>query len=182
MQDGLQICRCNKCDIYMKDENPDVNQKMFSREELENIPALNIIPMERDENEHHVVCPVCKNDGDLVDITSIEDIKVSWERVPIMGWGFTEKTAMQQEIGFFNLKSILDHDAWHSSYSDCRYYGYIRVLGFHYHVADILKEFCVLEDGNGLSHLYDIDVDNLMNSFDEKPIFIVEVKDEHYIH
>jgi rubrerythrin len=58
------ICKCNNCDNYLIDENPQINAPEY------NILG-NEINMTWSETEQTWVCPICKTDAYLTDIENI---------------------------------------------------------------------------------------------------------------
>ena len=58
----------------MEDLNPSEESKGFSDEE---IVGLNLLEMDRHEAEGYPVCPSCKSDESLMDITSIEQLEIN---------------------------------------------------------------------------------------------------------
>lgn len=181
MLNATYISRCNNCDIYMEDENPSEDSKAFTLDELEKIGALSLLTMERD-TEGFPVCPQCKTEGNLMDITEVGQIEASYSRITLMGYGFTEETAGRSRLGEFDLDAILDHDSYNLHYSSVVSNGHILLAGYQYNVIPFLKLFCLEDQYNNVLSRYDITRERVIKGWDEKLTYVVEVQDADFIN
>lgn len=62
-KNGVELCKCNKCDTVLIDNNPQIGAKKYT------LPS-NAQEMEfiQDEGGYAHVCPICKTDAYLSDL------------------------------------------------------------------------------------------------------------------
>lgn len=62
------LCKCNKCNIVLIDQNPQINAPEFE------IPEQAQEMQFMDKDGGFWACPVCEDDGNLMDITELQQL------------------------------------------------------------------------------------------------------------
>jgi len=67
IENGDYIAYCNKCDAYMRDNNP--GEDSYLQDKIGDIPILDMGFNIEDPEDHFSCCPRCMDDGSLVDVS-----------------------------------------------------------------------------------------------------------------